>query len=72
MTRRARHARDQVETGVSRRGVAWGLVVLAVLCLAWSAFVVLTSFAGEFWGVTLIVGLIAGISAWRMLRTGSA
>ncbi len=53
---------------MSRRGAAWALVVVAVLCLAWSAFVVLTPFAGEFWGVTLIVGVIAGVSAWRMLR----
>ncbi len=54
---------------MSRHVVARGLVVIAVLCLAWSAFVVLTPFAGEFWGVTLVVGVIAGIGAWRMLRT---
>ncbi len=54
---------------MSRHVVARGLVVIAVLCLAWSAFVVLTPFAGEFWGVTLVVGVVAGIGAWRMLRT---
>ncbi len=54
---------------MSRHVAAWGLVVVAVLCLAWSAFVVLTPFAGEFWGVTLVAGVIAGIGAWRMLRT---
>ena len=54
---------------MSRRGAAWVLVVVAVLCLVWSAFVVLTPFAGEFWGVTLIVGVLAGVSAWRILRT---
>lgn len=54
---------------MNRQTVAWALVVVGVLCLAWSAFVVLTPFAGELWGVTLIVGAIAGLSAWRMLRT---
>ncbi len=54
---------------MSRRGAAWVLVVVAVLCLAWSAFVVLTPFAGEFWGVTLIVAVLAGVGASRMLRT---
>jgi hypothetical protein len=59
-----------MERLVNRRTVGWALVVVAVLCLAWSGLVVLTPFAGEFWGLTLIVGVAAGISAWRVLRTG--
>lgn len=56
---------------MNRRTFAWALIVVAVLCLGWSAFVVLTPFAGEFWGVTLIVGTVTGICAWYMLRSGS-
>jgi hypothetical protein len=52
------------------RGVGWALLVIAVLCVAYAAVVVLTSYSGEYWGVALIVGAVVGAGAWRMLRRG--